>query len=199
MQYDWINFYTELATKLLPFKTDRKALIQKIYAVYALAGLSVPTLESRNEIVDIDPFTVFGTFNKGITNANRIALINAFVAEFEIAAKVPVNFDGIPVLNNLSATFYGFKDNRKADDIDNLWHLFASAIAFAENDTDESRQSFSEAYDKVHDQFCIRWNITMGLYWIRPYIFINLDSRNRWFIANAQNMPVSLLLLLRES
>lgn len=29
----------------------------------------------------------------------------------------------------------------------------------------------------------------MGLYWIRPYSFINLDSRNRWFIANAQNMP----------
>lgn len=29
----------------------------------------------------------------------------------------------------------------------------------------------------------------MGLYWIRPYTFINLDSRNRWFIADAQNMP----------
>lgn len=24
MQYDWIDFYTEFATKLLPFKTDRK-------------------------------------------------------------------------------------------------------------------------------------------------------------------------------
>ena len=35
MQYDWIDFYTEFATKLLPFKTDRKALVQKIYAVYA--------------------------------------------------------------------------------------------------------------------------------------------------------------------
>ena len=36
MQYDWIDFYTEFATKLLHFKTDRKTLIQKIYAVYEL-------------------------------------------------------------------------------------------------------------------------------------------------------------------
>ena len=27
MQYDWTNFYTEFATKLLPFKADRKASV----------------------------------------------------------------------------------------------------------------------------------------------------------------------------
>ena len=67
MQYDWIDFYTEFATKLLPFKTDRKVLIQKIYAVYDTVGISVPKLESGDAIIDIDPFTIFGTFNKGIT------------------------------------------------------------------------------------------------------------------------------------
>lgn len=67
MQYDWIDFYTEFATKLLPFKADRKALIQKIYAVYSMVGMSVPKLESGDEVIDIDPFTIFGTFNKGIT------------------------------------------------------------------------------------------------------------------------------------
>ena len=120
MQYDWIDFYTEFATKLLPFKTDRKTLIQKIYAVYDTVGISVPKLESGDEIIDIDPFTIFGTFNKGITNANRIAILNGIASEFGIAATVPSNFDGIPVLNNLKATFYGFKDDRKANDIDNF-------------------------------------------------------------------------------
>ena len=189
MQYDWIDFYTEFATKLLTFKSDRKILIQKIYAVYGTAGISVPTLESGNKIIDIDPFTIFGTFNKGITNVNRITILNGIASEFGISAKVPGNFNGIPVLNNLSATFYGFKDERKADDIDNLWNLFEVALVFADNDTEENRQKFSVAYDKVHDQLCIRWNITMGLYWIRPYTFINLDSRNRWFMTDVQNMP----------
>lgn len=189
MQYDWIDFYTEFATKLLPFKTDRKTLIQKIYAVYDTVGISVPKLESGDEIIDIDPFTIFGTFNKGITNANRIAMLNGIASEFGIATNVPSNFDGIPVLNNLKATFYGFKDDRKAGDIDNLWRLFETALVLADNDTADNRRKFSDVYDIVHDQLCIRWNITMGLYWIRPYTFINLDSRNRWFIADVQNMP----------
>ena len=180
MQYDWIDFYTEFATKLLPFKTDRKALIQKIYAVYDTAGMSVPKLESGDEIIDIDPFTIFGTFNKGITNANRIAILNGIASEFDVSAAVPSNFGGIPVLNNLKATFCGFKDDRKENDIDNLWSLFETSLVLADEDTEENRQKFSKVYDKVHDQLCIRWNITMGLYWIRPYTFINLDSRNRW-------------------
>ena len=33
----------------------------------------------------------------------------------------------------------------------------------------------------------------MGLYWIRPYEFINLDSRNRWFIVDPDNMPVDFV------
>lgn len=102
---------------------------------------------------------------------------------------MPSNFVGIPVLNPLKAMFYGFKDDRKTNDIDNLWSLFEATLALADNDTEDNRQKFSEAYDKVHDQLCIRWNITMGLYWIRPYTFINLDSRNRWFISDVQNMP----------
>ena len=198
MQYDWIDFYTEFTTKLLPFKTDRKTLIQKIYAVYDTVGISVPKLESGDEIIDIDPFTIFGTFNKGITNANRIAILNGIASEFGIAATVPSNFDGIPVLNNLKATFYGFKDDRKANDIDNLWSLFEVALALADNDTEDNRQKFSEAYDKVHDQLCIRWNITMGLIGFVLYI-INLDSRNRWFIADVQNMPGELLSQPRRS
>ena len=189
MQYDWINFYSEFATKLLNFKADRKALIKKIYAVYDDAKMSVPRLESDDEIIDIDPFTIFGTFNKGITDINRTAILNEIASKFGISATVPSNFDGIPVLNNFKATFYAFKNDRKQDDIDNLWNLFEIALALANDDTEYNRKQFSKVYDKVHDQLCIRWNITMGLYWIRPYAFINLDSRNRWFISTDHNMP----------
>lgn len=172
MQFGWINFYSEFASKLLLFKNDRKTLISKINAVYAAIDMKVPKLESGDEIIDIDPFTVFGLFNKGITNANRIAIIGSIAKEFGIEAKVPDNFDGIPVLNNLKATFYGFKDDRKEDDIDNIWNVFKAALALADEDNEENRQEFSKWYDLVHDQLCIRWNLTMGLYWIRPYCFI---------------------------
>ncbi|MBF1122584.1 MAG: AAA family ATPase [Solobacterium sp.] len=193
MQFEWINFYLEFATKLLSFKNDRKSLISKINAVYAAIDMKVPKLESGDEIIDIDPFTIFGLFNKGITDANRIAIIGSIAKEFGIEAKVPDNFDGIPVINNLKATFYGFKDDRKDDDIDNIWNVFEAAIVLADEDNEANRAEFSKWYDLVHDQLCIRWNLTMGLYWIRPYSFINLDSRNRWFLTNVENMPAEFV------
>ena len=197
MQFEWIDFYSEFATKLLSFKNDRKLLIDKISTVYAAIDMKVPKLESGDVIIDIDPFTVFGLFNKGITNANRITIIGSIAKEFDIKAMVPENFDGIPVLNNLKATFYRFKDDRKKDDIDNLWNVFEAALALADEDNEENRAEFSKWYDLVYDQSGIRWNLTMGLYWVRPYCFINLDSRNRWFITNIENMPAEFVVAVK--
>lgn len=160
--------------------------------------MQVPKLESGGDIIDIDPFTIFGLFNKGITNSNRIAIIRSIANVFGIEAKVPNNFDGIPVLNNLKATFYAFKEDRKADDIDNIWNVFEAALRLADNDTEQNRKEFSKWYDLVHDQRCIRWNITMGLYWIRPYTYINLDSRNRWYISNVENMPAEFVNSIKK-
>lgn len=193
MQFEWINFYSEFATKLLEFKDNRAELIADIQSAYNAINMKLPKLESEDSIIDIDPFTVFGLFNKGITNANRIAILESFATVFNIKSKVPDNFGGIPVLNNLKATYYGFKDDRQAADIDNLWGLYESAINLAEKDDAANREIFTKWYDTVHDQLGIRWNITMGLYWIRPYEFINLDSRNRWFIVDSDNMPVDFV------
>lgn len=193
MQFEWINFYSEFATKLLEFKNNRAELIADIQSAYSAINMKLPKLEREDSIIDIDPFTVFGLFNKGITNANRIAILESFATVFNIKSKVPNNFDGIPVLNNLKATYYGFKDDRQAADIDNLWGVYESAINLAEKDDEANREIFTKWYDTVHDQLGIRWNITMGLYWIRPYEFINLDSINRRFIVDPDNMPVDFV------
>lgn len=193
MQFEWINFYSEFATKLLEFKNNRAELIADIQSAYSAINMKLPKLEREDSIIDIDPFTVFGLFNKGITNANRIAILESFATVFNIKSKVPNNFDGIPVLNNLKATYYGFKDDRQAANIDNLWGLYESAINLAEKDDEANREIFTKWYDTVHDQLGIRWNITMGLYWIRPYEFINLDSINRRFIVDPDNMPVDFV------
>ncbi len=192
-RFGWIDFYTELATKLLDYKSDRQTLIKKLQKVYADIQMKFPKIESGDEVMDIDPFTVFGLFNKGITKENRIRIVEGIASEFDVQADVPSDFDGIPLLNNLSATFYRFKGERGEHDIDNLWNVFEAALSFADEKTPENRKSFSEYYDIVCGQVGIRWNITMGLYWIRPYTFLNLDSRNRWYITNPDNMPTDFV------
>lgn len=192
-EYEWIDFYTELATKLLAFKNDRKPLIQKIIAIYQEAEMRLPKLEEDNNVVDIDPFTVFGLFNKGLKASNRIRLLVEFAKAFDVLAKVPRRFAGIPILNPMKATFYGFGEDRKSDDIDNLWNLFESAILLSKSDTADTRHRFATWYDKVHEQYCVHWNITIGLFWVRPYTFITLDKNIREYIMNPQHISVDFI------
>lgn len=187
----WIQFYMEFADKLRHI--ERKELIERIKKVYASIGMRLPTLERGGDVVDIDPFTIFGLFNKGITNTNRINIITGFAKEFGVAAAVPVNFDGIPVLNNQSATFYYFLGDRGEHDIDNLWDFFCAALDYADDATEVNRHRFVQTYDIAIAQRGVKWNLTMGLFWIRPYVYLNLDSRNRWFILDEKNMPAEFV------
>lgn len=197
--FAWTDFYSELATALLSFADDRKPLIEKIKAIYTNAGMKLPTLERENKIVDIDPFTVFGLFNKGISNDNRITILSQIKELFGISAPVPTDFDGIPVLNNMSATFYYFSGERGEKDIDNLWSLFRYAISYA--DKQENEVEFITAFNTVVAQKGVSWNITMGLYWIRPMTFINLDARNRKLLENNQSRfkpDIDILKMLKR-
>ena len=184
-KFTWISFYKELSDKLLTYRDRRDDLINKLATVYESIGMSLPKLEA-DELQDIDPFTVFGLFNKGITDANRQKIIAGIAEVFDIGADQPTDFEGIPVLNNLNATFYAFSgdDRRGENDIDNLWHVFEAELALAADDNEETRKAFVEAFDTAVIQFTLGWKLTMGLYWARPYNFISLDSRNRWFMAD---------------
>lgn len=195
----WVEFYSEFATRLLDYFKNRKALIAKLQTVYKNIGLKFPKVDSSVAVADIDPFTIFGLFNKGITDANRIAILNGIAKEFSISAPVPTTFDGIPVLNNLNATFYRFvgDPDRGEHDIDNLWNVFAAAIAYADRTSSENREAFATAFDVVKDLKGNRWKLTMGLYWVRPMQYINLDSRNRWFIENPDNMPTDCISMIK--
>lgn len=184
--YTWVEFYSELADKLLPYKDNRADLIEKLRTVYADISMKLPKLDFTDVPADVDPYTVFGLFNKGISQANRVKIIGAFAEAFDVSAEKPTEFAGIPVLNNLNATFYAFvgDDRRGEHDIDNLWEVFEAQLTLAENDSEQTRAAFVNAFNTTVGQFGLGWKLTMGLYWARPLRFINLDSRNRWFMGD---------------
>ena len=199
-QFIWVDFYMEFATKLMDYKNDRNKLIEMLKNVYSSIGIKIPKLDSKETPEDIDPFTIFGLFNKGISDKNRISILKGIKEEFNIASEVPEFFSGIPVINNMMASFYAYvgDERRNVDDIDNLWRIAEIAIQLSKDDNPENRKNFTLAYDKVKSQFAIRWNLTMGLYWIRPYTFINLDSRNREFMSNTDNISANVVAEMKS-
>lgn len=133
-QFDWVDFYKAFANALLNYKDKRSNLIQIIKKVYEEIEINLPTLERDNQIVDIDPFTIFGLFNKSkIKESNRVKIITAFTKELSVDAAIPTSFDAVPVLNNQNATFYYWIGDRGPDDIDHLWDLFESALEYAKS------------------------------------------------------------------
>lgn len=193
-QFDWVNFYKEFAQKLLNYKDNRDALIEKVKAIYTMTGTNMPTLERDNSLIDIDPFTVFGLFNKKLKDDNRIKILTAIAELFDIKTAVPTSFESLPVLNPQNATFYYFIGERGKDDIDDLWGLFTSALAYAQNPTAENRADISHYFDlTINKKGNGNSKITMALYWISPNSFLNLDSRNEWYIYKSGKVPADVV------
>ena len=110
--FDWIPFYKELADKLLDYKNNRPQLIKIIKDVFNSIGMDLPTLEKANNIIDIDPFTVFGLFNKRLTDDNRKKIVSGLAEILDLKAPLPTMFNSIPILNALNATYYAFVGER---------------------------------------------------------------------------------------
>lgn len=194
-QYSWPRFFMELADKLLAFKDDRQALITTLQHVYAELGMDLPTLDSGGIPTDIDPFTVFGLFNRGLTDNKRRAVALGIGGALGVQAPLHDDFVGIPTLLNFNATFYD-QARRDDGDIERLWDLFAVALAYADQPTEQTEAVFRHAYDSVLQQRHSSWNVTIGLFWIRPYAYVSLSSRDQWFLALPDRMPSSVRSLL---
>ena len=175
MNFTWIPFYKEFAEKLLQFQTDRKKLLKLIYNNRAtlLADYLHDEGGKDDLFTDIDPFTTFGIFNRGVKKENRIRSAELFKDLLNMSANVPEDFVGIPILNNQKSHFFGFRRDREDDDIDNLWSLFVKVV---------KKENFEDEYNKVIRQYLIRVNITMALFWIRPEDFLAFDSTNRAYL-----------------
>ncbi len=162
-KFNWAGYYSEFADKLLPFKNNRGDLLKILKAVYDALNMRYPFIDENRPVDDICPFTIFGCFNKGITDENRIAIMSAIGKKIGVSADPPKVFLGIPVLNNMRAWFFAYKADRKPDDINNLWNFFESALTFADKKSQTTRSSFIRDYDRVIKQIGIKWNVTMGL------------------------------------
>ena len=178
-KFSWIPFYMEMADKLLAFKDDRKALADIVYSLDRQYVKYIHT-DDGGRYPDIDPFTFFGIFNRGSSYEKRIKIAAFFKEQLGIAAEVPENLEGIPTVFSVMSCFCwsAYIDT----DVQPLWDLFEAVLK-------KEQGKIEILFDKVCKQKGIKWNITMGLFWIRPYEYIALDSCNQSYL-NAIGMPV---------
>ena len=171
MKYTWIPFYIEFGQKLLKYRNNRTPLVNWIYD--NIDGSLIKHFKDAPDgrrVPDTDPFTVMAIVNRGITWGKKIALCKQFKSFLEISAPVPQDFSGVPEMNNMLSNFMAFEDDREDGDIERLWNLFECAVL---------DKDIEEAYNALKNQYLIKYNITMGLFWIRPDKYLALDGNNK--------------------
>ena len=182
--FSWKPIYAEIAQKLLDFENQSEQLVQ-LLKTFADQGLVVSSLTDKIDssgtealLAEMDPFTFFGNFNRGITDANRKAILSAIKSAWSLKATLPEDFNGLPLLNLQQSWLmpHGFK--RPVHHVPTLWKLYRSALTVNEY----------QLLDTVLFDQCLELNkvglatLTMGMFWCRPDLWIALDAKNRKYV-----------------
>lgn len=181
--FTWIPLYRELADLLVAWEDRQSELIALLESIRA-DNFKVTPLTDRDEeggqflLREIDPFTFFGSFNRGIKTEQKLGILAKIKSHFGAQSSLPTDFDGIPVLNNQRSWFIAYQHKRTDTDVARLWNVFR--LALREKPLDDPE--FLNAFDDALEVRCTNLNLTMGLFWIRPNTFLNLDQTNRTYL-----------------
>lgn len=183
-QFTWTDIYNELALKLLEWRHRQQELIEFLEGLRKQDLPVTPLLDQdrdgqRFTMNVMDPFTFFGVFNRQIRVSHRFDILRAMKKKFALESPLPADLYGIPLLPGMKSRFIAFQQKRRADDVDKLWHVFN--LALGENPLDNPE--FVRAFDDALQVRSTNINLTMGLFWIRPDVFLSLDSKSRHHLS----------------
>ena len=179
----WGNFYSEFASRLLDHKDNRGPLVTRVREICNDLGHHYldhsGTADETNGLQDICPFTVMGTFNRGISTANRKTIAGEIGRFLGVTHQVPNSFDGIPTLNNQNSVVFW-----QRSDIAPLWGVFENALRFADGSQADSQRLFLESYNRVRKASGLGRKLTIGLFWVRPGTFLALDNNSERYVSS---------------
>lgn len=186
----WDKFITRLASKLLAFKDNHNSLIRWINAAYEENDLASPLKNLCGMdawgIQDIDPFSIIAQLALKMDNRRRRAVFRAIADMFDIPDEVPMDFPGMPILEEEDTVFFNIENTGlQTSYIASLWELFEWGVIYADSGSDESRVKFIKCYDQVQSYGVLGWKISLGLFLIRPFAFPYLDSNTRQYLESS--------------
>ena len=195
-RFSWTSFYSGFADKLLAFRHDRPALLAAIDKLPTELPRSLKDQFADGKsgrLRDICPFTTMGTFNRGLTNDNRIKIarqLAGILGMEELDGQFLRSLAGIPTLDNRNSWFFPYERERDDDHIDALWQVFADALQYADDSNETNRASLIDSFNDSVWRRGVGRMLTVGLYWIRPHTFVSLDQSARAFIEEQLGMDV---------
>ena len=183
-QFTWIPLYEELANLISEWE-DRQQLLIDASVEMRTDGLKVTPLNDKDgddrrfQVKEMDPFSFFANFNRQIRDEQRLDILSRVKTLLGAKEPLPTDFDGVPLANNQNSWFFSYLKNRGRKDIPTLWEMFRLAL----KPDPLNDPAFIDCFDRTIALRNLHVKLTMGLFWIRPKTFLNLDSPNRSYLG----------------
>lgn len=87
--------------------------------------------------------------------------------------------------------------NSDSAECDIYWKFFEIALKYSDNNDLLLKDEFIKYFDQVMAMKNGKWRITIGLYWARPYKYINLDQTNRSFLKDESKVGKEIYHLFK--
>jgi hypothetical protein len=178
-EFTWVPIHSELAEKLGEYK-DRSGELVEILNRMKEKGLpTIPLDDGKDEPVfkyleELDPFTFYSNFNRGVTDENRKGMWRMVKEELNLSSEIPTNFNGLPTYNMQNARLFWHAPDRDEDHIPLLWEFFAHVLTTTPEELDLDMMDRCLEKSGVGLAY-----LTIGMYWIRPKTFVSADRKNR--------------------
>jgi hypothetical protein len=125
-------------------------------------------------LAEIDPFTFFSSFNRGITADNRRENWKYLKDRWALSSDVPTDFAGIPVVHNMKSWFFPYAQKRDANHVSLLWQLFGQAALNTVEQIDAALFHLCAGLPLITTN-----KLTIGLFWINPDEYLPADRNTK--------------------
>lgn len=187
--FTWIPIHEEAIKKIVKTPFSQAELLATLAAMKQ-TGLLVVRLDDEGvsgqkvPLAEIDPFTFFATFNRGIAESNRQANWQFLKQRWNLAAPVPTDFHGIPTMFNMNSWFFPFAKHREPHHIPLLWELATQGFQRGAGELDAA------LFDRCGELDQVSLNrLSIGLYWINPNHFLPADNKT---VAYGQSKALTI-------
>ena len=169
--YEWVPFYEELAQKIRGNRDRQSDLVNILREAGVKNGLGDEAIKgARIPLVEIDPFSFFGLFNK-FQGKERTSRLVGIAKQLGITAGMPTNFLGVPTADPRATLYFYFKYERDEQDIPALWDLFDEVLSGSITDPTFQKALAIRGVGKA--------SLTQGLFWISPRKMFPVDGQTK--------------------
>lgn len=175
--FTWIPIHKETIEKIIKDRIQQGELLNILHAMKAESLKVIPLIDKDEKskkipLEEIDPFTFFSNFNRGVTHENRRNCWSFLKRRWGLSADIPQDFEGIPIVNNMKSWFFPRAFRRNQGNIPLLWKL---ATASAANDLDHiDRRLFSKSLELRGISLNM---LSIGLFWLNPGSYLPCDKK----------------------